>query len=55
MMKKFIVLSLIFSLFVNQEVQAWAMTGHRVIAEIAERHLSKRAKKNIQKIIGHQK
>ena len=55
MMKKFIMLSLIFSLFVNQEVQAWAMTGHRVIAEIAERHLSKRAKKNIQKIIGQQK
>jgi len=34
---------------------AWGMTGHRVIAEIAEQHLNKKAKRNIQKIIGHQK
>lgn len=38
-----------------QKAQAWGMTGHRVIAEIAERHLNKKAKKNIQKIIGNQK
>lgn len=38
-----------------QRASAWGMTGHRVIAEIAERHLSKKAKKNIQKIIGNQK
>ncbi|GHE23265.1 endonuclease [Sphingobacterium griseoflavum] len=31
------------------------MTGHRVIAEIAENHLNKKAKKNIQKLIGNQK
>ena len=37
-----------------QKVQAWGMTGHRVIAEVAERHLSKKAKKNIQKVIGNQ-
>lgn len=34
---------------------AWGMTGHRTIAEIAERHLTKRAKKNIKKLIGNQK
>lgn len=34
---------------------SWGMTGHRVIAEIAEQHLSKKAKRNIQKLIGHQK
>ena len=38
-----------------EKVHAWGMTGHRVIAEIAERHLTKKAKKNIQKIIGNQK
>lgn len=38
-----------------QAVQAWGMTGHRVIAEIAERHLTKKTKKNIQGIIGNQK
>lgn len=34
---------------------AWGMTGHRVIAEIAERHLNKKARKEIKKIIGNQK
>lgn len=38
-----------------QKANAWGMTGHRVISEIAERHLTKKAKKNIQKIIGNQK
>lgn len=33
----------------------WGTTGHRVISEIAERHLSKKAKKNIKAIIGNQK
>ncbi|MCA5004878.1 S1/P1 nuclease [Sphingobacterium bovistauri] len=37
-----------------QKAQAWGMTGHRVIAEIAERHLTKKAKRNLQKIIGNQ-
>lgn len=38
-----------------QQASAWGMTDHRVIAEIAENHLTKKAKKNIQKIIGNQK
>ena len=38
-----------------QHAMAWGMTGHRVIAEIAEAHLSKKAKRNIQKLIGNQK
>lgn len=42
-------------MFSAQFVHAWGMTGHRVIAEIAENHLSKKAKKNIHKIIGNQK
>ncbi|MBE8721064.1 S1/P1 nuclease [Sphingobacterium pedocola] len=43
------------SIFSIRAAQAWGITGHRVIAEIAERHLTKRAKKNIQHIIGNQK
>ena len=39
----------------HQYVSAWGLTGHRVIAEIAENHLNKKAKKNIHKIIGNQK
>lgn len=38
----------------QQQVYAWGMTGHRVISEIAEQHLTKKAKKNIEKIIGKQ-
>ena len=51
------VAALVSLLFVAQiqKASAWGMTGHRVIAEIAERHLSKKAKKNIQSIIGNQK
>ncbi len=30
----------------------WGTTGHRVIGEIAQRHLSKKAKKELQKLIG---
>jgi len=39
----------------HEAANAWGMTGHRVIAEIAEQHLKKKAKKNIKKIIGNQK
>lgn len=34
---------------------AWALTGHRIVAEIAEHHLSKNAKKEISKIFANQK
>lgn len=34
---------------------AWGSIGHRVIAEIAENHLNKKAKRNIKKLIGDQK
>ena len=33
----------------------WGTTGHRVVAEIAEHHLSAKAKRNLKKIIGDQK
>lgn len=33
----------------------WGTTGHRVIAEIAENHLSNKAKRNLKKLIGNEK
>lgn len=33
----------------------WGTTGHRVIAEIAENHLSNKAKRNLKKMIGNEK
>jgi hypothetical protein len=32
----------------------WGLTGHRVVAEIAENHLSKKAKKELRKLIGRE-
>lgn len=52
------ILKIALILLLIQPVQSafgWGMTGHRVIAEIAERHLNKKAKKNIKQIIGNQK
>ncbi|ANI90495.1 S1/P1 Nuclease [Arachidicoccus ginsenosidimutans] len=40
--------------FISQSVFAWGTTGHRVVAEIAERHLTKKAKKNIAKLFGRE-
>lgn len=52
-MKKLIIA---FSLFLGIiEISAWGQTGHRVVAEITERHLNKKAKKNLKKLIGDQK
>jgi hypothetical protein len=33
---------------------AWGPTGHRVIGQIAEQHLTPKAKKAIEKILGHE-
>jgi hypothetical protein len=46
--------SVLLMLVFNQ-VFAWGTTGHRVIAEIAERNLTHKAKKGIEKIMGKQK
>jgi hypothetical protein len=45
-------LLLITALLVSQFVFCWGLLGHRVVAEIAQQHLSKKAKKEIKKIIG---
>ena len=37
------------------KIYAWGTTGHRIVAEIAEKHLSPRAKRNLKKLIGNQK
>lgn len=33
----------------------WGLTGHRVIAEIAENHLSKKTKRKLKELLGNQK
>ena len=42
---------LLISMFVNFTAAAWGPTGHDVVAAIAEQHLSKKAKKEISKLL----
>jgi hypothetical protein len=43
-----------FTFLLLQRTYAWGVTGHRVVAEIAQRHLSKSTKKALKEIIGKQ-
>lgn len=45
----------ILALFSFNFAYCWGTTGHRVIAEIAENHLSNKAKRNLKKLIGNEK
>ncbi len=42
-------------LFLSTEASAWGMTGHRVVAEIADNNITKKTRKEITKIIGPQR
>ncbi len=42
------------ALFTTHRTLAWGVTGHRVVAEIAERHLTKKAKRSIKKLMGNE-
>lgn len=44
----FVAVTLLFS----QVAFCWGLTGHRVVAEIAQQHLSKKAKAELKKLIG---
>lgn len=54
MRKILFALTLAICLLQSTAIFAWGTTGHRVIAEIAERNLNKKAKKELKKIIGNQ-
>jgi hypothetical protein len=43
---------LIFMLSISHAAFCWGLTGHRVIAQIAQQHLTAKSKKEIQKLIG---
>lgn len=55
-MKRFLKIILLPALlFPVQFVYAWGITGHRVVAEVAQKHLSKKSLKGIAAIIGSEK
>lgn len=45
----------VVSILFSAQAFCWGTTGHRTIAEIAERHLTGKTKKQLKKIIGTQK
>ena len=51
-MKKLLILLLCSTLFHSGPVFGWGREGHETIAKIAERNLTKRAKKRIEKYLG---
>ena len=52
-MRKFTLLLLI-SLFIMTDAMPWGQTGHRAIGKIALNHLSKRTKRQLAAIMGHE-
>jgi hypothetical protein len=51
-MKKFV--SIVLISMVSVHGFGWGQTGHRVVGEIASRYLTKKARKNIEKILGNE-
>jgi len=41
-------------IFISLNAFSWGVTGHRVVAEIAQHHLSKKAKKELFKLFGNE-
>ena len=50
-MRNLITISLIL---ISLQAYSWGKTGHRIVGAIAESHLSKKAKKELQKIMGNE-
>lgn len=50
-MKKILV---IFAVFASLNVVGWGITGHRTVGHIAEQHLTKKAKKQITRILDNE-
>lgn len=49
---KLLKLVVVCLLLVPAEAYAWGRTGHRVVGSIAQQHLSKKARKAVQRILG---
>lgn len=45
------IFTLVLSLFLSVSVFAWGKTGHRVVGYVAQQHITKKANKNINKVL----
>jgi len=48
------ILPLLVLTLISSQMYAWGPIGHRVVGMVAEDHLTRKAKKNIQKLLGHE-
>ncbi|MEQ6118941.1 S1/P1 nuclease [Reichenbachiella sp. MALMAid0571] len=53
-MKKCVLLACLLVLLVPEKSFSWGKTGHRVVGQIAYNHMTKKARKNVQKILGNE-
>lgn len=51
-MQKYTIVFVLLFLIISSQVMAWGQTGHRAIGQVADNHLSKKAKKKIKEILG---
>ncbi len=51
MLKK---ITFIIALFISFNAISWGLTGHRVIGQIAQKHLNNKSKKQLKRLFGHQ-
>ncbi|MBT8284624.1 MAG: S1/P1 nuclease [Flavobacteriaceae bacterium] len=50
-MKKLLLVLIVFAHFSYANPPVWGKTGHRVVGEVAEKHLSRKARKQVQMIL----
>ena len=51
-MKNLIKITFVF-IFLSQSLMGWGRTGHRIVGKVAETYLTKNAKSQIKKLMGH--
>jgi len=47
-------ITIILMMFLVIKASSWGLTGHRVVGEVAEAYLTKKAKKEVKKILGRE-
>ncbi|MCP4459243.1 MAG: S1/P1 nuclease [Cytophagales bacterium] len=46
--------TVILALIISYQAISWGATGHRVVGEIAQKHLTKKSKKNLNRVFSHE-
>lgn len=44
----------VLAFFISFNAISWGLTGHRIVGEIAQKHLNRKSKKELKRVFGHQ-